>query len=102
MIGAYHCRSSSKRLAVVMVMVTLLPIASCSTTSTFIEPREREWRNVAAPPDDSENYRIILVGDAGAAATDGTDPVLNALRVHLEEAGQDGAIIFLGDNIYCC
>jgi hypothetical protein len=41
---------------------------------------------------------IILIGDAGAPCLDRKDPVLGMLASHLPK--EDGAVIFLGDNIY--
>ncbi|MEO0560456.1 MAG: metallophosphoesterase, partial [Bacteroidota bacterium] len=53
-----------------------------------------------AAPDVEETFRVLLVGDAGAPQTDGSDPLLATLRHHAMQAGPNSATIFLGDNIY--
>ncbi len=45
-------------------------------------------------------YTVFLMGDAGAPATGGTDPNLNTMRVQMDKAGKNSAVIYLGDNIY--
>lgn len=42
---------------------------------------------------------IWLIGDTGAVATDGTDPVLQALQTDIQKH-PGGAVIFLGDLVY--
>ena len=47
-----------------------------------------------------ESHRVILIGDAGAPKTDGTDPVLGLLRQHALASDSNSTVIFLGDNVY--
>ena len=47
-------------------------------------------------------YRVYLIGDTGGANAPGTLPALQELRRHLLQEGENSAVVFLGDNIYCC
>lgn len=55
---------------------------------------------LAQPNPTPANYTVFLLGDAGESVPDGRDPVLNALRSQLQQAGDQSALIFLGDNAY--
>lgn len=65
----------------------------------YVAPAARHWPGLA-PPAEAPLHRICLIGDPGAVATDGRDPVLNLLRRWLEEAGPNGTVVILGDNVY--
>ncbi|QNE39300.1 metallophosphoesterase [Hymenobacter sp. NBH84] len=55
----------------------------------------------AAPtPSKTPAYSIALVGDLGAVATNGRDPVINLLQDWQQQTGEAGAVVILGDNIY--
>ncbi|MFD1819716.1 Calcineurin-like phosphoesterase [Pseudarcicella hirudinis] len=45
-------------------------------------------------------HSVFLIGDDGEPKLDGKDPVLTSLQNQLKKAGQNGSLIFLGDNIY--
>ena len=47
-------------------------------------------------------YRVYLIGDTGGANAPGTLPALNELARRLQSEGENTAVVFLGDNIYCC
>ena len=47
----------------------------------------------------AQHTEIIVAGDCGAVRTDGTDPVLNAIKTLLP-TNAHSAVVFLGDNIY--
>ncbi len=57
------------------------------------------WRTCSPATDSQKVHSIAFVGDPGAVATDGTDPVLNLLQQWQQE-NSTGTVIFLGDNIY--
>ncbi|MCC3157130.1 metallophosphoesterase [Hymenobacter sp. 15J16-1T3B] len=65
----------------------------------FVAAAARHWPTLA-PPTEAPRHRVCLVGDLGAVATDGHDPVLNLLRRWLQEAGAKGTVVLLGDNVY--
>ncbi|TPE42918.1 metallophosphoesterase [Pontibacter mangrovi] len=45
-------------------------------------------------------HSVALLGDVGAVATDGSDPVLKLVSQWQEEVQDKGCMIFLGDNLY--
>ena len=49
---------------------------------------------------ESSTYSVFLLGDSGKPKLDGTDEVLNLLKVKLSEKQENSIAIFLGDNIY--
>jgi hypothetical protein len=65
----------------------------------YVAPAARHWASLQ-PPTAAPVHRICLIGDIGAVATDGRDPVLNLLRQWLDEAGAQGTVVILGDNVY--
>ncbi len=84
-------------LSLVSVLVTL---AACSSTNPYIAPQERDWEELAPPPSSEQIYRVILIGDAGDASPEA--PVLKLLRTTVDYTDEHSAVIFLGDNLYCC
>lgn len=75
-------------------------IAACTSTNPYISPTYSDWKSVKAPSTSELVYRVFLVGDAGDAA--GASKVLPTLKYQLDHAGDQAAVVFLGDNIYCC
>src|SRR5699024_10393709 len=59
----------------------------------------RDWRE-KVPSETPPVYSIVLIGDTGAVATDGSDAILNLLQDWLKTAKANSRVIFLGDNIY--
>ncbi len=90
------------------VLLALATLAGCADTSPiFIAPELRPTRVVAdSVARDTirvarERVRVFLIGDAGAALTDGTDPILTTLRRHLLTPDSiEKVVVFLGDNVY--
>lgn len=58
------------------------------------------WRQTPLPPEEEKVYSLAMLGDIGAVATDGTDPVLNHFKVWQQENAEAGIAVFLGDNLY--
>lgn len=56
--------------------------------------------NISAQTSPDSSYHIFLIGDAGAPKTDSTDLVLGLLKKKMDKAGEQSAVIYLGDNIY--
>ena len=73
---------------------------SCSSTSHYISDEHKNWAEQTPPPASELDYQVFLVGDAGGI--DSTSVLLSELTRQLDEAGEDAAVVFLGDNIYCC
>ncbi|WP_162426230.1 metallophosphoesterase [Pontibacter pudoricolor] len=58
------------------------------------------WRQTPLPPDAEKRYSLALLGDVGAVATDGSDPVLRIFERWQQANTGAGTAVFLGDNIY--
>lgn len=58
------------------------------------------WNRYSPPADAELVHSVAMVGDPGAVATDGSDPVLQLLEVWKDSAGEAGTVVFLGDIIY--
>ena len=58
------------------------------------------WNRFSPPAEAELIHSVAMVGDPGAVATDGNDPVIQLLEVWKESAGEAGTVVFLGDIIY--
>lgn len=65
----------------------------------YVAPAHNDWATHPLPPT-PPSHRVALLGDPGAVATDGTDPILRLLEQWGQETGPAGTIVLLGDNIY--
>ncbi|MEZ4698993.1 MAG: BamA/TamA family outer membrane protein [Rhodothermales bacterium] len=84
-------------------LALLLGLAGCTAARPYTAPAHRDWRsNPPALTDDHITYRVFLIGDAGSPPRDGYPDPLPLLGTKLDAAGERGAVVFLGDNIYCC
>jgi hypothetical protein len=88
-------------LAVALTVTISVTVISCSPTRMFVAESARGWQE-EFPASDQEVYRVYLVGDVGAVLADGTAPVLGSLKKDLEDKDERAAVVFLGDNLYCC
>ena len=72
--------------------------ASCATYEPFYSERVKDWQTEI--PDDSAelNYSVFLVGDSRSAFTH--DSFLSLLEGQLSEAGENSAVLFLGNQVY--
>ena len=103
--NSFRGRWGLGRVAALAVLLACL-CSACATTQPFVaEPetgeREAALLSAARPASDAGSevvYRVFLIGDAGSATPN--EPALRLLKAQLAEAGKDGAVVFLGDNIY--
>jgi len=58
------------------------------------------WQHYGPGADAKLVHSVAMLGDVGAVATDGTDPVLALLEEWKREAATAGTVLFLGDNLY--
>ncbi|MEJ8755421.1 metallophosphoesterase [Pontibacter sp. H259] len=58
------------------------------------------WRQASLPPENEKLYSLAMLGDIGALATDGTDPVMATLKEWQVTNTAAGIAVFLGDNVY--
>ncbi len=83
-------------------LILFLLLVSCTSTRPFVAETFKDWQSLTPPPDSALSYRVFLIGDAGGNIKNGVSPALTLLSQKLEDAGKDAAVVFLGDNIYCC
>ncbi|MFH5884798.1 metallophosphoesterase [Halalkalibaculum sp. DA3122] len=79
--------------------VILFILAGCGSSGIYIS-EEATDQQARQPPVESPLYSVFLVGDAGALAPIKGDPVGKLLKRKANEAGEQSAVVFLGDNIY--
>ena len=84
---------------VIVVFIAALP--AC-TTSRYVADSYADWQDAAPPPASEVVYRVFLIGDLGDATLDPLEPSLALLKSHIDQAGENAAVVVLGDNIYCC
>ena len=54
-------------------------------------------------PDDARRaYQVVLLGNTGAGTMEQLEPTLRFARRRLMEAGENSAVVFLGDLLPCC
>ncbi len=83
-------------------LALLFFVAACSSSQPFIADKYKDWESREAPPASELAYRVYLIGDAGAAPPGGTTPALSLLKSQISREGKNAAVVFLGDNLYCC
>ncbi|GAA4445620.1 hypothetical protein GCM10023188_49070 [Pontibacter saemangeumensis] len=58
------------------------------------------WQRYTPPPDAKLVHSVAMLGDVGAVATDGSDPVLRLFEKWQNSVGEASTAVFLGDNLY--
>lgn len=66
----------------------------------YVAPARNDWSRHLPDPAATLLHRVALLGDPGAVATDGTDPVLHVLADWQQSTGSAGTVVVLGDNVY--
>ncbi len=80
------------------ILILFLVISSCASYEPFYSDRVINWQEEIPVSSEEPDYSVILLGDSRAAYTN--DSLLSLLRTQLLEAGENSAVIFLGDNVY--
>lgn len=83
----------------ILTAVLLLLMSSCANYQLNYAHEVKDWEE-QHPPTSAPNYTVYLIGDAGAGTMTWTPPALAALRQTLNDADENSAVVFLGDNIY--
>jgi len=86
----------------VVLIGVILVFSACTTSGTYIANPYAAWKNDTLPPASDLAYQVFLIGDTGGASLDPLEPALRLLKRQLAQAGDNAAVVFLGDNIYCC
>lgn len=81
-----------------IVQVVQLTIAGCSHTLPYYHPDISTTERQDIVGENSLQYRILLIGDAGLPKQD--EPVLKTLHSWAEKAPKKTSVVFLGDNMY--
>lgn len=76
----------------------LLALPACTTTRPYVDALYDDWEDHA--PASELAYQVFLIGDAGDTAPDRPNLALQLLKSRLDQAGDNAAVVFLGDNIY--
>ena len=86
-----------QRFLHLMALALALAVPACTATQPYIAPSGggADASSTADPA-----YRVFLIGDAGELEPDEPAPALRLLRAQLATAGEDAAVVFLGDNLY--
>ncbi|MBO0359083.1 metallophosphoesterase [Hymenobacter sp. BT186] len=66
----------------------------------YVAPSRNDWHQHFPAPTATLLHRVALLGDPGAVATDGTDPILQLLASWQQSTGPAGTVVILGDNVY--
>ncbi|MFQ5571858.1 MAG: metallophosphoesterase, partial [Rhodothermales bacterium] len=90
----------SRLLLLVIVLALALP--GCISSRAYVASSYAGWENLALPPAAEPVYSVYLIGDAGAPALDPPEPTLTLLKTRLDAEDEHAAVVFLGDNVYCC
>lgn len=82
-----------------LLLGLLVTLSACTSSRPYIAEDLVDWEQKTPPPDSGLVYQVFLVGNAG-----GNEPraVLEVLQAKLATAGEDAAVVFLGDNASCC
>ncbi len=84
-----------------LLLVSIAFFASACVSTKAPSPDEIPEVEESSQPQESERlYSVFFIGDAGDASLNPLEPSLSVLREKLRQAGDNSAVVFLGDNIY--
>ena len=72
--------------------------ASCATYEPFYSERVKDWQTEIPAESAELTYSVFLMGDSRSAFTH--DSFLSLLEGELSEAGENSAVLFLGNQVY--
>ncbi|HMB91224.1 MAG TPA: hypothetical protein VKP65_10280, partial [Rhodothermales bacterium] len=82
-----------------LLLGLLVTLSACTSSRPYVAASQEDWEQETPPPDSGLVYQVFLIGNAGGEQP---DAVLTMLQSKLATAGEDAAVVFLGDNAYCC
>jgi hypothetical protein len=94
-----HAIKSSLQLFILSVFIFTGCTGTFAVTENSYFQSQNDTFQAEQIPDEFV-YSVFLVGDAGGASLDPRSEILLNLQKMLGETGEDGAIVFLGDNLY--
>ena len=90
-----------KSFFILFWLCLLLFLISCSSSEPFYAtPQLEENLSQETYQNADTLHTFILIGDTGDPKLDQPDPLISAMRHHLEESPDRSSAVFLGDNIY--
>lgn len=90
-----------KSLHTFIVLLLIFVLPSCATFKVQYAKSQKDWKTTVPEPKADLEHTLFLIGDAGNSIDGNTpSPALAALSKHLEMAGENSHVAFLGDNIY--
>lgn len=85
----------------VVLVLSVAGLAGCGATDPYYSSDEGRPQPTDQQFDQQDvRYSLFLIGDAGDAKIKPLSPNLRMLQHHLELAGENSTVIFMGDNIY--
>ena len=81
-----------------LAFLSVITITSCASYKPFYSSRVSNWQE-EVPSESSELvYSLYLMGDSRRAYSN--EPLLAMMESHLLMAGENSAVLFLGDNVH--
>ncbi|MDX1438799.1 MAG: hypothetical protein R3284_02745, partial [Rubricoccaceae bacterium] len=80
-----------------LLLFSLVTLTGCAATRTFVDSRYQ----TAEPniPASEIEYEVFLLGNTGSGGPEDARPVLSALAHELQQASEQSAVVFLGDQL---
>ena len=80
------------------LIILIVVVSSCASYEPFYSERVDNWKEQVPDESTKLSYSVFLLGDSRSTYTN--DTLLAVLDSKLSEAGENSAVIFLGDNVY--
>ncbi len=93
MTGIRHRRITLHRL---LTPALALLLAGCASSGAFVE---RGYRDQPEPPAEAPAFRVFLIGETALPEGREASPALDLLAERLRDAGENSAVVFLGDQL---
>ncbi len=77
----------------------MLLVTACSSSHQYVSEASSS-RTLELPPDSTIRYSVFLLGDTGDMDRNFENSLFQLLKQKADSAGEQSAILFLGDNIY--
>ncbi|MDH3651640.1 MAG: metallophosphoesterase, partial [Saprospiraceae bacterium] len=81
-------------------IILVLILTACATYKTKMAVQYQNPAEINEKSNANLVHSVYLIGDAGGSHLGKTAPTLLALKRQLDQVGDAGSVIFLGDNIY--